>query len=276
MSETLKPCRKCGSPGSTQLFSVGTIYLCSKSTLLNGSCDEDISLSLDHWNWRDAVASSKMELEYDDSDDSAAIYYPDGRYYSINNEGQLYAGQTGQNAPPLRWDHKELFPESYLRKQDDLISLIKTWILNTDHPISQWERDFAYAIIELFAKNHVDEFQGEVDQWVRPCLGAKAADDPMERNRRFLEESLEVVQSTGMSRAHAHWMVDYVYNREKGETPQEVGGALVTLAALCNHHQIDMMAAGRTELDRIWTKFDKIREKQIAKPQFVAENGCYD
>lgn len=49
---------------------------------------------------------------------------------------------------------------------------------------------------------------------------------------------------------------------------KEVGGVMVTLAALCGPNGIDMMAAAQTELDRINQPDTilKIRQKQAAKP----------
>lgn len=42
---------------------------------------------------------------------------------------------------------------------------------------------------------------------------------------------------------------------------------MVTLAALCHAHGLDMHAAGEVELTRIWTKVEQIRAKQAAKPK---------
>lgn len=41
---------------------------------------------------------------------------------------------------------------------------------------------------------------------------------------------------------------------------------MVTLAAYCLAHGLDMHQAGETELARIWTKVEAIRAKQKAKP----------
>jgi hypothetical protein len=42
---------------------------------------------------------------------------------------------------------------------------------------------------------------------------------------------------------------------------------MVTLAALCLAHGLDMHDAAETELARIWTKVEAIRAKQAAKPK---------
>ena len=46
-------------------------------------------------------------------------------------------------------------------------------------------------------------------------------------------------------------LVDYVWSRPIGEPEQEVGGVMVTLAAYCLAADLDMHAAGETELARI-------------------------
>ncbi|MNN11716.1 hypothetical protein D3C81_1246860 [compost metagenome] len=61
--------------------------------------------------------------------------------------------------------------------------------------------------------------------------------------------------------------MDYVYGRPVGDKHQEVGGVMVTLAALCLAQGLDMHTAGETELARIWTKVEQIRAKQAAKPK---------
>jgi len=109
-------------------------------------------------------------------------------------------------------------------------------------------------------------FQDRVKPWMMKCFGPRISADKVERNHRFLEEALELVQSTGCTASEAHQLVDYVFGRDVGETAQEIGGVMVTLAALClaaGHH---MDACGEMELDRIWGKVDAIRAKQAAKP----------
>ncbi len=112
------------------------------------------------------------------------------------------------------------------------------------------------------------KFQERVDRWLQACFGIKIARDKTERSHRFLEEALELVQACGATKSEAMQLVDYVYGREVGELRQEVGGVMNTLAALCIAHEVDMIEAGHIELDRCWTKVEKIRAKQAAKPKF--------
>lgn len=106
-----------------------------------------------------------------------------------------------------------------------------------------------------------------MNEWFLACFGPDIAMDKVERNHRFLEEALELVQSLGCSQSEAHQLVDYVFARPIGEPNQEAGGTLVTLAALLTASRLDMRICGELELDRVWTKVEKIRAKQAAKPK---------
>lgn len=117
------------------------------------------------------------------------------------------------------------------------------------------------------AELRAQPFQSRVAPWMQACFGPEISADRMERNHRLLEEALELVQANGCTRGEAHQLVDYVFGRPPGEVSQEVGGVMVTLAALCLASGEDMHVAGETELARVWTKIEKIRAKQAAKPK---------
>ncbi|HBU61575.1 MAG: hypothetical protein CMH91_07725 [Oceanicaulis sp.] len=112
-------------------------------------------------------------------------------------------------------------------------------------------------------------FQDRVRPWVLSCFGEDIAADKLERNDRFIEEALELTQACGYDRDRAHALVDYVFDREPGEPSQEVGGVMVTLAAHCLAHGMNMHADGERELARISAPeiMAKIRAKQAAKPK---------
>lgn len=123
------------------------------------------------------------------------------------------------------------------------------------------------AIAALTATRGSDGLQSGVAAWMLACFGAEIAADVTERNHRFLEESLELMQAGGCTASEAHQLVDYVYGRSVGELGQEIGGVMVTLAALCVAHGLDMHALGNKELALVWTKIDVIRAKQAGKPK---------
>ncbi|MBL4800877.1 MAG: hypothetical protein JKY45_03215 [Emcibacter sp.] len=112
-------------------------------------------------------------------------------------------------------------------------------------------------------------FQSDVRVWTEKCFGSEVSSDTVERNHRFLEEALELVQACGCSAAEARQLVEYVFLRPVGEKRQEVGGVMVTLAALCNAQDIDLDRSARAELSRINdnSTIEKIRFKQANKPK---------
>jgi hypothetical protein len=114
----------------------------------------------------------------------------------------------------------------------------------------------------------MSEFQPAVLAWMLDCFGEALTYDRQERGIRFMEEATELVQASGITVDQAHALVDYVYNREVGEPEQEVGGVMVTLAALCTALSIDLTKEANTELDRIAGLIPQIREKHGKKPRF--------
>lgn len=110
-------------------------------------------------------------------------------------------------------------------------------------------------------------WQQRVHTWMIQCFGPEIAADKRERNHRFLEEALELVQACGCTASEAKQLVDYVFGRPVGEKRQEAGGVMVTLAALANAQTIDLGISAEDERARIWANMDIIRAKQAAKPK---------
>lgn len=138
--------------------------------------------------------------------------------------------------------------------------------MNTTHPSNGSDGDAP-----------VTAYQERVAEWLHRCFGERIARDAMERNHRFLEEALELVQACGCSAEEAHQLVDYVFNRPVGEKSQEVGGVMVTLAALCHAQDLSMHASGEQELARITLPeiIERIRVKQSKKPSMSPLPGVY-
>jgi hypothetical protein len=121
--------------------------------------------------------------------------------------------------------------------------------------------------LEEYMENFRPGFQRRVRHWVLDTFGDGVMRDTTERNHRFLEEALELVQSNRCTREDAHALVDYVFDRPAGAPQQEAGGTLTTLAALCVSMGINMAYAGELELRRMWQKQAAIRAKQATKPR---------
>lgn len=125
----------------------------------------------------------------------------------------------------------------------------------------------ATALAGLAAVPEGETFQQRVAPWMQACFGPEISNDKVERGDRFLEEVFEQLQAGGYDPARIVPLRDYVWSRPAGEPDQEVGGVMVTQAAYCLAHGLDMHAAGDRELARIWTKVETIRAKQAAKPK---------
>ncbi|MGP0171241.1 hypothetical protein ACSVIJ_05085 [Pseudomonas sp. NCHU5208] len=120
-------------------------------------------------------------------------------------------------------------------------------------------------------------FQSRVRTWMLECFGMHIAADRNERNHRFLEEALEYVQSCGCTESEALKLMRYVFGRPVGEQAQELGGVMVTLAALASAHDLNMHRAGEAELARIQQPevMERIRQKQLSKPAMSPLPGVY-
>lgn len=70
-------------------------------------------------------------------------------------------------------------------------------------------------------------------QWLREVFGFASANDVEERLLRLGEETLELMQSRGVTREQAHALVEQVFNNPPGQPLQELGGVMVTLASYC-------------------------------------------
>ena len=104
--------------------------------------------------------------------------------------------------------------------------------------------------------------------WLRKCLGGDVANDKIERACRFVEEVVELAQACGMTKEQVTELVDYTYERPVGELSQEVGGVMITLAALCGPYGVSLSQSTIAEFNRINTPeaIENIRQKQATKP----------
>lgn len=133
-----------------------------------------------------------------------------------------------------------------------------------DYAKDKWRRALTAALPYL--RGGAESFQDRVQPWMMACFGPEISADKLERSDRFIEEALELIQAGDYPKERVLALVDYVYDRDQGDINQEVGGVMVTLAAHCLANGVDMHASGEAELARVWTKIDKIRAKQKAKP----------
>lgn len=117
-------------------------------------------------------------------------------------------------------------------------------------------------------------FQTGVRRWIVHCFGVELSNNRIERNHRFIEEAVELVQACGCTKEHVLKIVDYVYGRPVGDPHQEVGGTMVTLSALCSARGINLDTAAEDELKRVTTLIDVIRAKHARKVKDSALPGA--
>lgn len=109
-------------------------------------------------------------------------------------------------------------------------------------------------------------YKERVADWMLACFGPEVTADKTERCFRFGEEALELTQSLGATREAMHALVDYVFGRKIGEPAQELGGVVVTLQALANAADLDVMACAQNEISRCEENIERIRAKHLSKP----------
>lgn len=113
-------------------------------------------------------------------------------------------------------------------------------------------------------------YQEEINKWMLECFGPEISSDIPERVFRFLEEAFELAQALGCTKHEAFKLLDYVFDRPpEVDVKREVGGVMVTLAALCNTHDISIGEAAQEELFRCRANTKKIRAKHSSKPEEV-------
>lgn len=153
--------------------------------------------------------------------------------------------------------------------------------------------DVEYAVLspDAFEKLYVtvdttepvlnSSFQQRAHNFFTHCFGEQFPEllsDRQENQHRFLEESLEFVQSLGMTEAEAIALVAYVFSRPVGEPALEAGGVCTTLSILTHRYDINLIEAAEAELKRNYIIIDKIREKQQMKDELGFKNlrGNYE
>ena len=108
--------------------------------------------------------------------------------------------------------------------------------------------------------------QAVVEGWVRRTFGDKIMDNPKERATRVLEEALELSQAMDVPREEVLRLVAVIYDHPVGEVPQEIGGLIVTLLALCAHRGVRLDDLAQREIARITLKDrEDFRKRQDAK-----------
>lgn len=179
------------------------------------------------------------------------------------------ADQAAQPDPTLlRFYEVSDYPALVVAMEAHVLKLIDAHRRN----VKPWEDTFPPTLLPKWIREQQPtatgtSFQAGVSAWMSECFATTVCTDITERGDRLLEEVLELLQSHGYDRARVPTLVGYVFGRPVGESAQEVGGVMVTLAAYCRAAGLDMHAEGARELARITEPevMAKIRRKQAAK-----------
>lgn len=204
-----------------------------------------------------SATKSLRDIEFDGTDDPHTL--PSDDTSKVRNIEDIPKGCAISRSGTVYHDIEEIY---YRMEEGECLHM---WLDDKKVPRAD-PKGVIYSLVGRVIQ--AIEFQSRVDPWMMTCFGPEISGDKVERNHRFGEEANELMQACGCTREDAHKLVDYVYDRPVGEPKQEVGGVMVTLAALCLAHDMNMHTEGETELARIWTKVDVIRAKQAAKPKF--------
>lgn len=247
-------------PGSEQIRNV------LNDTIARGEAERDAALA-QLQALQNEPASVKLTVVHrgNDVDEPLVTFSPEfARRFDSLPAGTEVSLYTSQPSPRFRGEglSQLAFPTMLRRMWSG--GDVQDW-LNAQGPVYAWP------------SLQRASFQSRVAPWLVECFGDGIARDTQERNQRFLEEALELFQACGSTCAEANQLVDYVYGRDAGEQSQEVGGVMVTLAALCHAHRLAMHQCGEIELDRISRPevMERIREKQKRKPAFGPLPGVY-
>ena len=118
-------------------------------------------------------------------------------------------------------------------------------------------------------------FQRECHEWAFDAVGEAAATNIKERATRFLEEALELAQACGLTEANVNELAGYTFNRASGVIEDEIGGVMITLGALSEIVNVDMLDQGFRELRRVNRPemIEKVSRKWATKPHFSVLPG---
>lgn len=112
-------------------------------------------------------------------------------------------------------------------------------------------------------------WQTMIRDWMFNEVGDHTQWDPTNRGQRLLEETLELVQCQpgALTKEQAHSLVDYVYSRPVGHFPQEIGGTIVCLLAICDATGENLHQCLIDEYNRITTPgiVEKVRNAIVRK-----------
>jgi hypothetical protein len=155
-----------------------------------------------------------------------------------------------------------------MKTEDQIINKIIEGIASDNHSLAE------DALKEYLKEQSIAGFQDRVNKFLAECFGKDL--NKSDRVFRFLEEALELAQACGCSKKDAKRLVDYVYGRPIGLPSQEIGGVMVTLAALSSVMNINLAKSSFQEIERDEGRRVQIREKHNSRPKNSPLPGTYN
>lgn len=120
----------------------------------------------------------------------------------------------------------------------------------------------------------LDRVQDESSSWTVQTFGSPYLMHQKERLFRFMEESLETVQSGGLTEDEVLQVVRQVYDRPAdAQIEKEIGGVLITLGTLAEAFGARLDRSFRAAMARCWRDQDAIRQRHFTKPARVEGIG---
>lgn len=169
----------------------------------------------------------------------------------------------------LREEHRSGpgFPSKRLNgsERGDLLDEIDA--MQKDVLALQRRAEAAEADWQAAEKARLRAFQERVWSWMARCFVRPDSTHPAQRSFRFVEEALELAQAMGTTRDDVLQLVEYVYGRPPGIVAQEIGGVMVTLSAVAGSVGLDLERCAADEIERCEANTEKIRAKDLAKPE---------
>jgi NTP pyrophosphatase (non-canonical NTP hydrolase) len=158
---------------------------------------------------------------------------------------------------------RQIFTESEVREQWQFRERINMPWQNVSEPAFIGTGPEQYRLVYTLVDE--ESYQERVIKWVIDCFGAEYAVNIKERALRLLEEVVELGQSLGVTKEDVIKMAVHTYGRPVGDTEQEFGGVMVTLAALAASASVDLKSIGEKQLSENIINKEKIKEKHLLK-----------
>lgn len=117
----------------------------------------------------------------------------------------------------------------------------------------------------------MNKFQKIAEDFLKRTFNKKIIYSKEERAYRFLEESLELVQSLDIPKDKVLEFIEYVYNKPEGYPSKEIGDVQITLACMCVGLGIDLEEVSYERMRAALENAERIKERWKNKPNNIKD-----